>query len=80
MPGLYPSELESNVEKAIEDLSELTEVVKTNTSGITSVNSRIDEVITNLNNYVSLVDYNNKMTTIENDINTLKSTLTWKSI
>ena len=80
VPGLHPSELETNVKKAIKDLNELTEVVKTHTTDITSANSRIDDIINNLNNYVSLVDYNNKITIIENDIDTLKSTLTWKSI
>lgn len=80
VPGLYPTETETNVNKALADLQELIAAVNTNTDNIATANGRIDDVVNSLNSYVTLVEYNNKMTLIDNDINAIKEAMIWKTI
>lgn len=78
--GLYSTTTDSKVNKAIADLATLTTAVDTNTTNITAVNTRVDDVITSLTTYVQSIDYNAKMAVIDTDIDTLKDALTWKAI
>ena len=78
--GLYPAESESNLNKAISDLNSLTETVGKNTDDITAINTRVDNLSDDLTNYVSLVDYQNKINAIDADINTLKQAMTWEAM
>lgn len=80
VPGLYPTQVASDVEKALSDLEELVTVVNTNTTDISTLNTRVDTVVNNLNNYVSLVEYNKKIASLESDIGTLKDAVSWKTI
>ena len=80
VPGLYPTQVASDVEKALSDLEELVTVVNTNTTDISALNTRVDTVVNNLNNYVSLVEYNKKIASLESDIDTLKDAVSWKTI
>ena len=78
--GLYSTTTDSKVNKAIADLATLTTAVDTNTTNITAVNTRVDDVITSLTAYVQSIEYNAKMAAIDTDIDTLKDALTWKVI
>lgn len=87
VPGLYSSETETNVAKAISDLAALTTSVNTNTQNITTnasniaaANDRIDTLVANLTNYVQYTEYNAKMASVDADIATLKDALTWKTM
>lgn len=78
--GLYSTTADSKINKAIADLAALTTTVDTNTTNITAVNTRVDDVITSLTAYVQSIEYNAKMAVIDTDIDTLKDALTWKAI
>ena len=80
VPGLYPTQIASDVEKALSDLEELVIVTNTNTTDISTLNTRVDTIVNNLNNYVSLMEYNEKMASLESNINILKDAVSWKTI
>lgn len=74
VPGLFPSETETAVEQAISSLNDLIGVVNTNHS---SVNERIDGVVSQLNNYVTFVEYNESIKNITKDVDILKAAMSW---
>lgn len=73
--GLYSTNEKNKLNNALSSLDSLSSTVESNN---TATNARIDNITTQLTNFVSLVDYEKKMEQVELDIETLKKAMTWE--
>jgi hypothetical protein len=85
--GLYSTSEAAKVTKAIADLEALTASVGTNATDIAknaadivTLNSSVNSLTEQLNNYVQYVDYKAKMDSIDSEIGLLKDAMTWKAM
>lgn len=75
--GLYSTAEKQKVNNALSSLDSLTNTVNTNN---TAINKRVDDIAKQLSNYVSLVEYEEKIAQVELDIETLKKAMTWEAM
>ena len=85
--GLMSTEIENDIQKAISDLNSLTVDVQANTrqidinlSNINALNTKVADIAQSLTNFVSAMEYENRMAKAEEDIDTVKNAVTWQSI
>ena len=78
--GLFSTEDENNLSTALKSLENLTTTTESIKSSVNSLSKQVNDITTGLNNYVSYVEYTNRMNAIDQEVDDLKNAVTWSSI